>query len=273
VVGCEYYESGQKLFSYLIQHNIYGWETVRNFVRRDFLYQHEIFFDEEIYEGEDTLFSTKCIWYAEKTGWIMHNLYVYNRREGSITKSRRTSRHVEGFLRVIEALYRVLGEDIWSPYKYSLLRLIHTMIGHCKDTLFRLDSSLEYRGWSREILTIYENFFREGVLIHDYRLFDNWDTLLSADKVYVYGAGKACKELLKKTSHRMDYSGIIVTEKCETREELYDLPIYEVGDSQIDKEALILICITGKKIQDEVKRTLCFNGFQNMLCVAREWLE
>jgi FlaA1/EpsC-like NDP-sugar epimerase len=147
------------------------------------------------------------------------------------------------------------------------------MIGHCKDTLFRLDSSLEYRGWSREILTIYENFFREGVLIHDYRLFDNWDTLLSADKVYVYGAGKACKELLKKTSHRMDYSGIIVTEKCETREELYDLPIYEVGDSQIDKEALILICITGKKIQDEVKRTLCFNGFQNMLCVAREWLE
>jgi glycosyltransferase involved in cell wall biosynthesis len=269
----EYYDTGKNLFSYLTDHNIYRWESVRNFVRRDFLYQCKIFFDEEIYGCEDVLFSTKCICNVEKAGQIPNVLYHYNRHEGSITRGRKTSRNVEGLLRVIDALYIQLGDEVCNTYKYCFISLIQTMIETCKGILFLLDSSLDHRGWSYEMHSLYTNLVHGGTYIRNDILFENWDKLLCADKVYLYGAGRACEEFLNKTRYRIDYSGIIVTQKKEEQKMFRDLQIYDVDDPQIDKEALILICITGKKIQEEVKRTLFFNGFQNILCVAREWVQ
>ena len=38
----------------------------------------------------------------------------------------------------------------------------------------------------------------------------------------------------------------------------------------IDKQGLIVICITGKERLEEVKRKLSFFGFNNILSVAKE---
>ena len=270
VMEREIYEAGKKLFSYLICNDIYKWESVRNFVRRDFLYDKKIFFDEEIYGCEDILFSTKCIWNVEKAGEIPNVFYYYNRHEGSITRSSVTSKNVEGLLRVINAIYTLFAESINDEHKYYLINLLNKLIEMCGTILFRLDSSLNYKKWSTEIVSLYENIFREGNLIHNYVVHENWDRVLNSDNVYLYGAGKACEELLYKTNHRVKYAGVIVTKKDENQLFFHEINMYEVDDKNIDKQGLIVICITGKERQEEVKRKLSFFGFNNILSVAKE---
>ena len=261
---------GKKVFSALIGQEKYKWESVRNFVRRSSLVNNKVLFDEKIYGCEDILFSTLCLWRIDRCAEIPDIFYYYNRRNGSITKSRITSERVEGALLVIDALYEIYGNNLHDNAKYAVLNLISRVSVMCEYLLFNLNESLNYQGWSNSVYLLYENLFRNGKLINNHILFTNWDRLMSASRIYLYGAGKACEEFIDITNQRINFSGIIVSKKSNDISLFNNLTVFEVSDAQIDRSSLIIVCITGKERQQEVRKTLEMNEYENVIVAAKE---
>lgn len=270
VIEKEMYMEGRDLFEYLINEGIYKWESVRNFVRRSALLENNIWFDESIVGCEDVLFSTECIWKLKRTAEVPEKYYFYFRHEGSITRSKITIQKMEGWLRAINSLYLVLGESILDKRRYSLVKFINYLSRCCENLLYHMESSLVISNWPPEILSLYENCFKEGRLIHNHVIFSNWDLILSYTSIYIYGAGAACEELLRKTRKRIHYSGIVVTDKTGYEQKIHELVIRDVSDCSLVKESLMIICLTGKERQQDVIEKLVTCGFKNYLVVAKE---
>lgn len=270
IVDDELYMDGRDLFVYLINKEMYEWEACRNFVRRDALIENNLFFEENIIGCEDMLFSTLCIWKITKVVQIPNKFYFYNRHEGSITTSGITTPIMRGWLRAINSLYSLFGEIISDSRRYFLLKFIDYLVSGCECLLFSMDEQLELANLPQEVLCLYDNIFKEGRLIHNYILHRNWDLLLSYSPIYIYGAGAACEELLRKTERKIHYSGIIVTDKTEYEARIHKLEVHEVSDSSLDKFGLVIICLKGRNRQREVKESLKKYGFENYLVIAKE---
>lgn len=259
---------GKDIFIHLNSSDSYRWEAVRNFVRKDFVMNNLLFFDEKIYGCEDVLFSTQCILDAERCMEIEKPFYFYNQHNGSITKSTLTSKNVEGFLQLLTRLYEIFCTENNINVKYSLLKLIKQISNMCKGILWKLDENLNYEFWDKNIVSLYENIFRQEELIVGDLIFHNWEKLKKEKKIYVYGAGKAAQELWGYTKDSIDYIGIIVTHNTSGQKKWNEIPIYEVTDTTLDKSALVLISITGST-QDEVKKILKEYDFFNIMLVGR----
>lgn len=261
-------QEGKKCFVELVENNSYRWESVRNFVRREFIVNNSIKFDEKVYGCEDILFSTKCILEASRCLEIPDKFYFYNQHVGSITRSTVTNKNVEGILKTLVQLYNLFSIEDSLNAKYGLLKLIGQIDNMCWNILWGLNEKLSFKGWDDSIILLYENVFKEGSLLVYNEIFFNWDKILNTSHLYIYGAGKASEELWKHTMNRIHYTGIIVTQNTVNTSFWNGIKIYEVTDSAIDKSGLVLLSVTGAA-REEIRKVLKQNNFSNVLVVGK----
>lgn len=259
--------NGKKFLQHLIENNAYKWESVRNFVKREFLLKNAINFDERMVGCEDILFSTLCLYYANRCNEISDAFYYYNRHEGSITQGRVISSNIRGNLLVIDRLYRLFSTESNMIFRYSLLNLISQVSQICEYSLWRLDESLDTSDWEDYTVALY-NTICKGKLIDNHIIFKTWNKILVAKKIYIYGAGRASNELWEGIQGRICVAGIIVTHRDEKQETWNGITVYDVNDVQIDRTGLVLISISGIAKFD-VCATLKENLFNNYLIIGK----
>lgn len=261
---------GKTLFLKLVNELSYRWESVRNFVKKEFLDSENIKFDENIYGCEDLVFSTRLILSSKRCLEIEDKLYFYYQHIGSITKSHISNRNVCGVLNAINQLYNIFLKEKNYETAYGILNLIKRASFMCSNILWRMDENLCIQNMNKEYVALYNSQFRYGNLLNNHIIFENWETLLSERPVYIYGAGNASEELWNNTKNRVHYSGVILSNK-DNKEEWNGIKIYQVDDEEIDKSGLFLICVTGD-VQNRIKKLLIENNISNYLAVGKEVL-
>lgn len=88
-------------------------------------------------------------------------------------------------------------------------------------------------------------------------------------KIYVYGAGKAAKELLEiLTEHDVAIDGVFVTDMKNSSKTLLGHRVLSIEDCNCsDKNALFLVAITQKYVGNVIE-LLCEKGFKNIIYVC-----
>ena len=261
-------QKGKICFARLIKEEAYRWESVRNFVQRTFLEEQKISFDEDVYGCEDALFTTLCILKAQRCMEINEEFYFYNRHIGSITKSQIYNKNVKSCLKVMDQLYDIFYKESDKEIRYCILEVIQKIGCICKNNLWNLDENLNVEDWDKNILKLYDIQFRNGILTKNHAIFSNWELILNAHQIYIYGIGKAAEEVFFAISSRRHFSGAIVSNNCEGIEIWNNVKVYELGDNAIDKQGLILVCVTGNA-QREIDNALKKEGYSKVLLVGK----
>ena len=260
---------GKQCFFDLVKNESFGWESVRNFVKNDFLKTNDITFDEKIYGCEDIIFSIKCIYLSNMCKEINNTLYFYNQRDDSITHKGIDSKNIVGNLRAMKEMYLLMsGEEDFSM-KCIFLNVLNRIYEICDYGLWNLKNSLDFSLFENEDLELYETLFKNGRLIVKDNIFKNWNEILNSHKVYLYGAGKAAEELLSDFGSRVTISGIMVSEKEKGLEFWNGIKVFGVGEKFLSKTGLVIIAIKGTKTHYDIIRLLKKNGFQNYLIAGK----
>ena len=268
VVVNEAVTDGKELFCKEMQSWRYRWDTVRNFIKRSFLYDNHIFFRGDIYGCEDLHFSTRVLLANPRVVEIDKVLYHYNKHEGSITKSPMRSRNIHGLISTLEDFLEMYRMEKNRNVALAILQIANVVSDICKTSLWLLEENLDISEWEEETQELYRTLFSRVRYLYGSQIFEHWEKIMEATEIYIYGAGKACRELLYYTQDRVTYKGIIVSKKNKETC-LNQLEIYEVDDVRIQREALILIAVTGSA-QNEIKEILRKNGYDNVISLGIE---
>ena len=98
-----------------------------------------------------------------------------------------------------------------------------------------------------------------------------WQELLEANQtIYIYGAGKIGKKILKliKQSDQLDkIKGFLVSDKGENPDYIEDIPVFQI-DELVNKDGLILLSVTDI-YQEEILSLLCAYGYDNVVCAYK----
>lgn len=111
---------------------------------------------------------------------------------------------------------------------------------------------------------IEEKNTREGNDLREIISNEN-EALSKASKVFIYGAGKVAKRVYYSYRDCCIIESFLVTEIEEGNQStLFGIPVYELGDADIEKTSLIIIGV-GLRFLDEVISTLHKKGFDNVI--------
>ncbi|MBR2262087.1 MAG: glycosyltransferase [Paludibacteraceae bacterium] len=87
------------------------------FVKRQYIFDNEIFFDESGHSFEDVIFATKLIFSVNHIEQVEHPFYSYIIRKGSIMSSR-SKKRIESWIYVTQELKKFLKEkNLFEKYK------------------------------------------------------------------------------------------------------------------------------------------------------------
>ena len=164
----------------------------------------------------------------------------------------------------IKLLYCLLCKESNEKLNYSLLSLIRKVSTMCQNTLWKLNENLSLDDWEEELCKLFDVLFSHGNLIDNSMIFKNWNRILTASDIYLYGAGMASCELWINLKNRIKFSGVIVTQNTEPCLTWNGLNIYNVSNQGLRKDALILVCVYGSA-QDNIKKMLDKYNFRNVL--------
>lgn len=179
----------------------YAWRTA---LRRDFLIENQLFFDEDLRFGEDELWHFSVYPRSEKTAFISSRLYRYRvEREDSLM----ATRAVEPVLKVYDHL-RIVEKICSDWYSLGLIDLHYReLLSHIAGFVFRdlLEAPSEGRmallRFARSILEAYFSKSQVDVLCHD-KLYGGMARAILVDGTTAWRFGR--KRLLYSFTFRTD---------------------------------------------------------------------
>lgn len=118
-------ETKEQLFTcYVMGYKNFGAQPWLYFCRKDYLLQHNIFFDEARYYFEDVIFTTKLIFNVDTISQVSKPLYNYVIREGSIMTGNKSKKRIESWVRVCMLMKNFLKSN-GAFERYKDLYTVH----------------------------------------------------------------------------------------------------------------------------------------------------
>lgn len=260
--------SGQELFVSFYKNEKLKIEVWRQAYKAEFIKEHQLTFYDGIFQ-EDNLFSILAAMKAERVKNINDELYIYRRRNGS-TMSQMTAKRMQSFFVVYVELL-----NYWKNHKFSeevnwmfedylgkLYRYIQKMKSYFPD-----EKELQY-GDSADKFLYSLMCDSEPDFEFIAPTVGQLEIIQQAKEVYVYGAGGVGIEVVRYLKkQKIEIKEILVTSKMVNPDEILGVPIVEIAEAVICRDALIIIAILkdNERAICEIENTLRKMDLTNMV--------
>jgi len=237
--------TGQDLFVKLCHDNQVIDEVWRQLLSRRFIEENRLYFYEGILH-EDNLFSVICAMKAQKVFYLKHELYVYRRREDSITSRMNVHRMESCFIVFIE-LYK-----FW--YRNTFTTEVNEAFGEYLKILYGIFEKM--RCYFPDINTLTLGGPAEQLMFQIMTL--DWKShfryahlskaqlnhIKDAEKVIVYGAGRVGIEMIRLLRlENIKIDAVAVSNKNINQDNLFGIEIRQIDELSELEHAVIIVAV------------------------------
>ena len=264
------YKTGQEWFSSALNNDFpitpYAWNKV---YKRTFLIQEKLKF----YEGllhEDILFLVQSVMKAERVIFIEDSLYIYRRRDGSITAGK-SEKKLDSLVIIVSEIWSVWKsnqleagmDEALKKYMDKWMAVIRTLI-----MCFPEHKELEMgKPEDQFLFSLMQTPGKEHIMQYVHFNQDEWNIIKKFDKhIIIYGAGTVGAELILYLEKRgIDIFGVAVSDKSVNTSQIAGYQIRQISELiEYRNKALVIVAIV-KRNQKSVYQKLVDLGFENIL--------
>lgn len=236
------------------------------FLNRKFLTEKNIKFIEGIYH-EDVPFTFQVLLSAERALCIKKSFYRYRRRINSIMSTSYQWKNFQGmFVGIIDMIQRWLLSSINSQYTDHIAGYISMMIFYALFENERRSNSLVLEDHLCIENMIAEQWYQLYRLTRQrcdaaygrktYLCQDIIDRLKRSGTIYVYGAGKIARAVVKELiMNDVEQFRIVVTETEGNPEKVFGYKVYAIEEVKADLlEGIVIVAVKKSLANDIVKK-------------------
>lgn len=215
-----------------------------------FLASNKLYFEEGLLH-EDVLFSFKQSMIAKKVIAISDSLYVYRRRDGSIS-SFSSVKHKQSMFHIIMQIFLYWERNCFSEEEESLLMIFLIYIYRTYMTHFALATEGEepYLFGDRIEQFFYRLFHGE---VYSFEKFNSreLELLCRAENVWIYGAGRIGMEVARYfQSIGQRFEGFVVSEKGKNPDLLYEHEVWLARNVRFHKKDVVVISVQERYVNN-----------------------
>lgn len=266
----EHVRTGQDLFKEMAQKNLFINPATCSLYKRDFLLKNQLKFYEGIWH-EDVLFFFDCVLIASKVVYIHEFLYVYRRRDCSISS---TINEIS-----IDSLSIILGKVITKWYNYELEdgmdEAINIYVSKCIISLLNKMTFL-YPDYKKLIIgTATDQFvfdlycgIKRGQNYYVQLSDSELEKIRNYNKIIIYGAGAVASEaIIFLRNHNINVTAVAVSDKGLNRTSIADINIYQIEELISMRESALILVAVLKRSQLMISHKLESLGFKNVIYI------
>lgn len=231
------------------------------------------FYDRLIYEDE--LFTYLSLMQAERVACVAKTYHIYRRHSDTITMGKIKPDYIKSMLIIIQEI-----TSYWNGHQGVEIdgisnKIIRGLEWQINEFLKKMPETVEelQQLWGEE--SIYSHYLgiiyrpvaeqRTNEAETENRLFteQNLVKLATADRRYIYGAGKFARSYIRYLKELgILFDGIIVTDRENNPDELEGIKIYDLAELKRCKEKYEVLIGVSKKYAKEVEQTLIDNSIE-----------
>lgn len=257
--------TGKEFFCMMLKDEQYKCEACRQFLRRDFLVEHQITFLPGILH-EDNLFSFYTAMEAQRVCNLNKELYYYRQREHSIMQTKNIKR--------AQSMFVILGQIYvyWKTHSFTDDESYY--IGKLWESLYQSYIFYQSYGNMNQVLPCGDQVDQTVYRILNNSTDKKWlnvdeismDELNPYENVIVYGAGHAAKQVIEYLGiKQIEVNGVMVESKNNNPTQFCGINVREIEEyNNIRERAIVIIGVTSK-YADGIVDKLNDSGFKNIL--------
>lgn len=262
---------GPRLFSILIERNVYSNSVCRQFWNKDFLRDNQLTFEEGLL-GEDGLFSPVAMLYGKRMLLVNKQYHVYRKRGGSLSSNVTSGMAVSAFktycsllrfwisnsfeVDVNNAIDIYLEKKVFKSARRNYLRNKHEVTEENFDNVF------ERHLFKLLLEDKYDNYRLDVDIVRKIKKFDN---------VIVYGAGAIAVEVVSILEReKIKIISLAVTTKHENTRGINNIPVNEIKDLEYLNKNSVIVYGLSKRSKEEVIKTINAHGFYELVFLPLE---
>ena len=253
---------GEELYRLFTEQNEWASYVQRQFLRRDFLLEENIRFPEDVIH-EDEAFNFETALLAKRVRYIRKPLFIRRYREHSIMTTDFDGNNFAGYLvSYVQMVHFVRERGIsWSVATRELDRL-YKWIEYCYSKVDHGDNLEKYfQEKDRDLLFLFEAFVSAREVKAEIRESLR-NKLESANRIFVYGAGKISQEAVScLASNGFAIDGIVVSDMKNNPEVLLGHRVISINELTINPEGNIMVLAMAKGYINEVRAGLELQGW------------
>lgn len=258
-----------------------------NLFRRDFLAEHDIWFEEDIVPGQDGIFMFRCVFHAHTFVRIPDCVYIYRRPASAVTRSKRDGKFlaklVHCMVRKIESLERYMAGIPYLQEHPELQDKVRNFAIADTDSFFAQDCYLPDGTVAGDIEPVHQAFknifgqhayFAEHFFhashkkqvgdVAEWGLRMNymfpWHLFKQGDKVVLYGAGEVGKGFYEQAL-RFPYIKLVgIVDKQAGKTGMQGIPAKPIDNLTKWDYDYLLITVVNKLVAEEIKSELKAKG-------------
>ena len=262
---------GQDLLELFLSNKEWMVYIQRQFWRRDFLIENNIFFPEQRTEHEDELFSFEAILLAEKTRYIRKDFFIHRYRENSVMTRKPHPKDFHGYF----TIYYKMAEFV-ETHRISSAGADECML-HMYDCImnFLPDFQAEARpeDWftpeEQERYRFFLAMLRSQKLAEKKKR-DIWKPLGQFREYKIFGAGRVARSAYTQISGSYYVTGFLVTEHQGNPTELAGLPVQTVDEVRELPDSFAVVVAMAKELHPGPAALLAERGIPYFLYAKGE---
>lgn len=212
---------------------------------------------------EDNLFTYLGCMKAQKTRGINDKLYIYRKRDDSLTQQEQSERCLQSWVTIYKEIIKYwernhsLGVDFAT---IQFLREVEPNMYYCyrdvqkiKNDVIKLDS---FDGYILETIVSRYKWIETSPISPDLV-----ECLKSEKKIYIFGAKRIARqqaECLRENG--IEIEAFIISNKEENCEKISETQVLEINDEKVDKNSLVIVGAR-RQLWTEVITTLQSSGY------------
>lgn len=260
--------SGVQLFDLFNEQDEYLVYVQREFWRRAFLLEHDIWNLEHV-EHEDEFFTFQAILMAERVRYLPKTYFIRRYREDSVMTRKRMPKDFHGYFLTFDRMTDFAERrGLDTPgLKKCLLHMWDVTVSSY-DSFLGEDPAEWFSEEEMKLLRQFRNIMEMQELVRE-RDREIFSSLMTYRMLEIYGAGRVASAVfhrLQDLSFRI--TGIWVTDRTGQPDELFGLPVREISEHGPQEENSIILVAMTENFQKEVSEVLAKMGYRYCLYVA-----
>ncbi len=224
--------TGEELLEHFLREKEWMVYVQREFWRREFLIQNNLFFPEKRTEHEDELFSFEAILLAERTRYIRKTFFIHRYRENSVMTRKPHPKDFHGYF----TIFNMMAEFIEKHHVVS--KSADECLLHMYDCMMNFLNDFEENARPEDWFTAEEQGLYRFFLallrareLSEKQQLERWRPLERFTELRIYGVGRVARSAYAQLARgAYPVTGFLVTDYSGNPKQFAGLPVTEIKE-------------------------------------------
>ena len=264
---------GKDFFEGMVNSRCFSVAVWKQFWKKDYFLNKKILFEENTSPIEDLLFTFEAICSAEKIYYLKNLLHLYRIRENSSMTMKFNKKRYLAYCNCYLKAMRFVDEMDFSSDKLSMLKKYFSCINdyisnYFIDMISAGEDLFDVKREGKEELYLHQLLLAKYPLVSRFFSKKEYDQIMKANKIVVYGAGKMGKTVAKMLFDIGIYDFEIAVSEQSENMNFGNRRINLITDYSFNGEEILVIVAVTSVWKDELCNKLKQNGCDNYIVMC-----